>query len=274
MTKLLLALGREANLCQRISLISLFVMMSMGFVALAHVLNTFLQWNPLIIQVVGWAIWFAWQGWLFPLNRARYIRNCPSNSYRKAFYRDILFGVSFGISQMIIPISYGFLATTPFPSSVGWVFIGLSCIAVGAALLALGFKTIGIAGAGFLSEYRDALPLLAHHSVYAYIRHPLFLGGVVASSGACFILSNDTWSLALATLNVAILPVYGRIEDNRLSRVFGAQYLEYSSSVGRFVPKLSLLRQLRSSGTTNGTESAQTFAVPNHQRSHSTYLQQ
>src|SRR5829696_7809392 len=111
MEELLLNLGRKPNFFQRVRLVGLFMATTAGFLVMAHVLNAFSLWNPLTIHLLGWTIWFAWQGWLFPVNRARYIQNYPDNPYRKAFYWDILFGVSFGVSQMVIPVSYGILAT-------------------------------------------------------------------------------------------------------------------------------------------------------------------
>jgi protein-S-isoprenylcysteine O-methyltransferase Ste14 len=57
------------------------------------------------------------------------------------------------------------------------------------------------------------------------------------SFGVTILLRSNTCSITLAILNLVILPVYQWIEDARLIRVFGGQYLEYRSSVGGFIPR-------------------------------------
>jgi hypothetical protein len=115
MKELLLSLGRRPSLGHRVWLVSLFVVVTLSFLAGGHIWHAFVQWRPLSIQMAGWVIWFTWQGWLFPLNRERYIQSEPTRAYQKAFYRDILPGVSFGVSQMLRPVSYEFLSTPAFP---------------------------------------------------------------------------------------------------------------------------------------------------------------
>src|SRR5579864_2216020 len=100
MEDLLVALGWKMTLFQRLRLISLFVTVTLGILIIDHILFVLFQWNFLLIHAAGWALWFSWQGWLFPRNRERYIHSAPTTSYRRAFYRDILFGVSFGVAQM------------------------------------------------------------------------------------------------------------------------------------------------------------------------------
>ena len=237
MDELLAALGRRQNRRQKVWLVSLFAAATLFFLTAGHIGHIFVWWSTLLIHTVAWAVWFAWQGWLFPLNRERYLRNAPLNAYQKAFCRDILPGVSFGVSQMLRPVFYGFLVTSTFTSFPYQWFAAVLCGGLGLWLLYSGFKAIGISAAGFLYEYRGTPPPLVRRSIYAYIRHPLFLGGVLASFGASLFF-DDIRPLGLALLNIAVLPVYGRLEDARLIRVFGGRYREYRSSVGGFVPRL------------------------------------
>ena len=241
MREILLALGRKPNRWQQLWLISLFIVVTGSFLVLGHLLQVGFRLSPLVIHGAGWIIWFSWQGHFFALNRKRYLRRYQANAYQRAFYRDILFGVSFGVCQMLRPAYYGLLTLQIGLSSVWLLIAGVLCVVVGLALLYQGFKTIGIAGAGFLFEYRNGSPLLVQQRIYVYMRHPLFVGGVVASLGIALCFAEGL-PLALALFNILVLPVYGWLEDIRLKRVFGCSYARYCSKVGGIVPHPNLLK--------------------------------
>jgi protein-S-isoprenylcysteine O-methyltransferase Ste14 len=241
MNELLLTLERKPSLLGRTGLVCLFVAVTGAFLIAGHLAHVLLGCNLVVLHLAGWLVWFTWQGWLFPLNRQRYLRADAATAYRKAFPRDIQFGVSFGASQMARPAFYGLMAGCGNAHAPEQLGVGLGWILAGLVLLYLGFRTIGFAGAGFLAEYRSFAQPMIEHSVYAYIRHPLFLGGALASLGSGLLFAGP-WPVALGLANVAILPVYGRIEDARLILVFGEGYRGYAASVGRFLPRLCLLR--------------------------------
>lgn len=241
MSEILKTLGLRPGLGERAWLCAVFAAAILAILALGHELRTMLACDPLTPHLLGWAAWFAWQGWLFPRNRARYLKADPVHAYRRAFWWNIVPGVSFGVSQMLRPAFEGFLAGAVLDISATRLLVGLLFLAAGHALLGLGFRTIGFAGAGFLAEYRAVEQPMVKCSVYSYIRHPLFLGGVLASLGSG-LLAGGLWPLVLALANVAVLPAYGRIEDARLGGVFGDGYRQYAVSVPRFVPALGVLR--------------------------------
>jgi protein-S-isoprenylcysteine O-methyltransferase Ste14 len=122
----------------------------------------------------------------------------------------------------------------------------------GVALLGMGFQTIGFDGAGFLYEYKAHATPLKRRSIYAFIRHPLFLGGVLASVGAS-LLSSESIALAMAAINVLILPVYAFLEDARLTRVFGTTYHSYRMHVGGMMPKRGVFRKSREPAGANAS---------------------
>jgi protein-S-isoprenylcysteine O-methyltransferase Ste14 len=240
MNDILFALGYGPNRWRQVWLINIFVVVTCFFLVLEQLLQVGFRLNPLLVQGTGWIAWFSWQGYFFALNRKRYLRKYKTNAYQKAFYHDILPGVSFGVSQMLRPAYFGLLTFQVNLSSVWWLLVGLLCVGAGLTLLYLGFRSIGIAGAGFLFEYRDASPPLVQQSIYAYMRHPLFAGGVVVSLGTalCFV---ESLPLVLALLNILVLPVYSWLEDRRLNRVFGCSYARYCSKVGGIIPRPNLL---------------------------------
>jgi protein-S-isoprenylcysteine O-methyltransferase Ste14 len=237
MEQLLRALGRRANILHGTWVISTLLAAALFFVIAKYVAQVVVHINPLGVHIVGWVIWFSWQGWLFPLNRERYIRTDPATSYRKAFYRDILPGASLAASQAFYPVFYGYLTAAQGASSALPIIIGVICIGFGALLVYYGFRTIGIAAAGFVFEYQVGPKPLVMRCVYGYLRHPIFCGGIIASFGSS-LLSGSRWSLAIGMINLATLPVYWRLEDARLIRIFGDSYLQYRSKVHPFVPRV------------------------------------
>ncbi|MDH5791891.1 MAG: isoprenylcysteine carboxylmethyltransferase family protein [Candidatus Bathyarchaeota archaeon] len=73
--------------------------------------------------------------------------------------------------------------------------------------------------------------------VYSIVRHPQYLGGLLAHVGASFLLS--AWfSLASTPLMVLLNYLISRKEEEELVREFGEDYEEYRGRVSMFIPRL------------------------------------
>lgn len=152
----------------------------------------------------------------------------------------ILPGVCIGVSLMGGPALQALLAGAPLAHH-GRLALAAVWLAGGTALLVGAFASIGVASAGFLYEYIDALEPITARGVYRFVRHPLFLGGVISSIGAALAF-DTTLGIAGAAINLAVLPAYKLLEDRRLSDVFGHSYRAYRGDVAAFVPSLRTLR--------------------------------
>ena len=74
-------------------------------------------------------------------------------------------------------------------------------------------------------------------SVYSIVRHPQYLGGLLAHVGISFLLS--AWLSAVSTpLIVLLLFLISRKEEKELVREFSREYQEYKEDVPMFIPKL------------------------------------
>ena len=74
--------------------------------------------------------------------------------------------------------------------------------------------------------------------VYSIVRHPQYLGGLLAHVGISFLFS--AWFSLLATpLMVLLVFLISRKEEIELEKEFGKEYLNYKENVPMFVPKLS-----------------------------------
>ena len=73
--------------------------------------------------------------------------------------------------------------------------------------------------------------------VYSVVRHPQYLGGLLAHFGVSFLLSG--WFSLLSTpLMVLLVFLISRKEEMELMKEFGVEYLEYKENVPMFFPKM------------------------------------
>lgn len=76
---------------------------------------------------------------------------------------------------------------------------------------------------------------LVTHGPYAWVRHPMYLGLVLAGLGGLLIYR--TWTWVLVTLNAPVLLLRARREEQTLSAEFGAEWQAYAQRVQfRLIP--------------------------------------
>jgi protein-S-isoprenylcysteine O-methyltransferase Ste14 len=129
-------------------------------------------------------------------------------------------------------IALGYARILPLPH---WLFYP------GEALFALGacFTTWSYAHLGrYRLPYVEVLP--AHQVIedgpYHYIRHPGYVGAMVALTGLS--LAVQTWAALLATLSIGGSLFAQRIylEEALMKSELGASYVDYMARTKRFVP--------------------------------------
>jgi len=74
--------------------------------------------------------------------------------------------------------------------------------------------------------------------VYSIVRHPQYLGGLLAHVGISFLFS-AWYSLLFTPLIVVLIYLISRKEEEELIREFGKEYEDYKKMVGMFLPKYS-----------------------------------
>jgi protein-S-isoprenylcysteine O-methyltransferase Ste14 len=92
-----------------------------------------------------------------------------------------------------------------------------------------------LANASHRQIFHESSPGLLTTGVFSHVRHPLYLGTVLAYVA----LATLTASFASVTLCVAILGVYDRLagyEEKELEARFGTSYLEYRRRVRKWGP--------------------------------------
>lgn len=71
---------------------------------------------------------------------------------------------------------------------------------------------------------------------FAYVRHPMYMGGLLTEVGA--LLLYRTWAAALIAASIPSLLLRARREEDALSAEFGDSWAEYSRRVPAFIPRL------------------------------------
>jgi len=73
--------------------------------------------------------------------------------------------------------------------------------------------------------------------VYSIVRHPQYLGGLLAHAGISLLLSAQ-YSLLLTPLMVVLIYLISKKEEEELIREFGKEYEDYKKKVPMLIPKL------------------------------------
>lgn len=239
MTTLVLALGWRPTWVGRTLLVAVVAGATAGFLALGALAIDVWGLPALAVQAVSWTIWLLWLGAVFPHSRVRVRVPLADLPYRRAFLSEILPGIGCSFAQLARPAFEGLAHGRPFADDLALI-AGVFVVLVGATLIVLGARALGVARTLFVHEYLppgDEPSAIMRSGVYSYIRHPLFVGGVACSVGLALCVGTHE-ALMLAALNLCSLPAYVIFEDLRCSRVIGPSYVQYRHAVGAVVPRV------------------------------------
>jgi protein-S-isoprenylcysteine O-methyltransferase Ste14 len=78
---------------------------------------------------------------------------------------------------------------------------------------------------------------LETRGLYARLRHPGYLGALLASLGGALAFGSAP-ALPLVAVMSLLLWQRAKREESMLERHFGAEYVRYRSRTGRFLPRL------------------------------------
>lgn len=145
-----------------------------------------------------------------------------------------------------------FVLCTAIVFSLGWgdwergsLTIGLVLIGSGLALTLWGWGSIGWWRLRIMPDppqpTQDGGDGLVTGGAFAYARHPMYTGVLIAMFG-CWIIAPTWWSLVSWFALVGVLLAKSRFEEELLSERH-PEYVSYRQRTGRFVPKLSQWKQ-------------------------------
>jgi protein-S-isoprenylcysteine O-methyltransferase Ste14 len=114
--------------------------------------------------------------------------------------------------------------------------LGLVCIGLGAALLAVCIFEFARSGQGTLSPV-DPPRRLVVRGLYRYVRNPMYLSVTTIVLGETLLMQSRAlavyWAVCFLGANLFVIGY----EEPTLRRRFGASYDRYTQQVGRWIPR-------------------------------------
>ena len=101
------------------------------------------------------------------------------------------------------------------------------------------FGVAGVIGTSLKVAETHRAETVVSTGVYSIVRHPQYLGGILAHIGFSFLLSG-LYSLVVTPLAIAIIYIISWKEENELTKEFGQKYVEYRSKVPMLIPKFNV----------------------------------
>jgi protein-S-isoprenylcysteine O-methyltransferase Ste14 len=108
-------------------------------------------------------------------------------------------------------------------------FPGLALYVRGRLAIGYMFGTSTTSGAQLYDDHK-----LVTRGPFALVRHPMYLGIILAATGG--LLLYRTWTFALLQIFVVVLPLRARREERVLADEFGGEWEEYRRVVPAFIP--------------------------------------
>ncbi len=145
----------------------------------------------------------------------------------------------------ILYLIVGRLLWTPIPLALplglrwGLLMAGAALYLGGILLYSWGFLALGpmfgvSSGASAQLYQRHRLVI---EGPYAMVRHPMYLGVLMAALGALLLFR--TWAMAIFAPSAFVVVLRARREESLLREEFGDAWVEYSSRVPGWIPRLS-----------------------------------
>jgi protein-S-isoprenylcysteine O-methyltransferase Ste14 len=237
MADLLRALGWKVGLRSVIRLVALVATTTLLVLAGGLALAEALAIPVPLVQIAIWAGWLVWLASIFPRNARADAETPCALPYRRAFFREILLGISVAFSQILRPVVSGVVEAGLGPTE--WTTIaavGILLAGAGVAVIGLGVAALGVARTLFVYEYVPKNGDVTATGIYRFLRHPLFLGGSVLSLGLA-ICTGATVAIGLGLLNLCVVPIYVQLEDRRCCKTLGGPYVRYRDTVGGVIPR-------------------------------------
>lgn len=233
---LLSALGWRPTWLSFFRFSGLITLLMLGFLAVTILVGELIPVSPVVFQILLWICWLTWLGYFLPRHHARDL-SAEDRPYRRAFWRELCFGIGFNFAMILRPMAVGFVDGGALVGSPWILAAGLLLSGLGAFMIHHASRQLGVSCAFFVYEYaRDATPPVIDTGIYGLLRHPLFTGGICISVGLGICIDAPVaWELA--AVNLAVLLPYLPVEDRRCSHAVGSRYVRYREDVGGIVPQ-------------------------------------
>lgn len=162
--------------------------------------------------VSGWGFFSSWIGiWVSPQPR-----------FAVPMYQGL--SISVPVISILVPLSH-IMVSVPFTILGAW------------------FGIEGVRKTTLKVSETHRTEKVVTTGVYSIVRHPQYLGGLLAHIGISFLLS-ALYSLVFTPLVVVLVYLISRKEEEELIREFGEEYEDYRRNVPMLIPRLGGCKRL------------------------------
>ncbi len=146
----------------------------------------------------------------------------------------VVFYLTYLVSVLSYLVDPRWMAWSAVAVPVWLRWLGAIPLLIGASVMLAGLHQLGTNLTISISTMQGHL--LIDSGPYGWVRHPLYVGGMIEAVGLCLMMAN--WFVTLAAvLFWAMIVLRTPMEEQKLIEQFGDQYREYSKRVGRFLPR-------------------------------------
>lgn len=185
----------------------------------------------MLISIIAFLVALVWLSIELLLSRRSRIKSAKNCDKHSAKLWDI--------ANLLQPIGLllGFLGIGQIVTAANVIRpFGLLLLILGIIIRLSAIRTLGKYFTGTVLIHNDHQ--LVRSGLYKHMRHPAYTGALLAHLGLGLSFSN-WFSLGFCSVPFFIAAVYRmHVEDEALHDAFGQQYLQYSSTTKRLIPKL------------------------------------
>ena len=187
------------------------------------------------IAFFGFAfLWRSWRTWkITGLNPYTLMKNPGVEQVTNRYFRLLPF-LSLGVMVVYLlpPSYYALLGPLYWLESTPLQFVGIAFMCVALVLIIIAQAQMGTSwriGVDYENE-----TAFVQHGLFRYSRNPIFLGIMLSVSGYLLVLPNSV-TLVIVMLDLALIQVQIRLEEDHLAAQHGEDYARYCSTVRRWM---------------------------------------
>ncbi|WP_226389918.1 methyltransferase family protein [Penaeicola halotolerans] len=161
----------------------------------------------------------------------------PTEASRFNRYR-LLFSLFFTIFLLVIMVfSVRITEDFLFEQSRQTIYIGLLLTTVGVLIIKRAFRHMSVRSFLGLQKEQQGKKELVIQGAYAWVRHPIYSGTLLIFIGYLIYYPTGS-SLIHLLMTLVYLPIGIRLEEQKLTALFGEDYLRYKTRVKAVIPRL------------------------------------
>ena len=155
------------------------------------------------------------------------VRNYVDAELPQAHLLQIIYLIVFAIIWFLDSFIFNF---STFPANSTPLLLR---VVVALSVLALGFTMTSL---GHWLLFNKKLPGLVTIGIFAHVRHPMYLGYILAYLG-CIVGTMSLLSIIPWLLITHLYAKMANYEEQKLEQKFGEEYLEYRRKVPKWIPR-------------------------------------